>query len=147
MERSAPHELLLRAPMGLIQKLAVAVAIGLMALDGFDVLSISFAAPGIAAEWGINRATLGGVLSMELIGMAAGSILLGRIADRVGRRPTALVSLAVMALGMLEVTQVRGIAGLQLCVPCWKLSSRRVAGIYIIESALPEPLRLPASGD
>ncbi|MYJ95552.1 MAG: MFS transporter, partial [Proteobacteria bacterium] len=44
---------------------AVAVTVGLNALDGFDVLSISFASPGIASEWGLGEAVLGWVLSME----------------------------------------------------------------------------------
>jgi benzoate transport len=73
-------------------------------MDGFDVLSIAFASPGIAAEWGINRADLGIVLSMELIGMAIGSILLGGVADKIGRRPTLIGCLVVMALGMLGAT-------------------------------------------
>ena len=59
-------------------------------LDGFDVLSISFASPGIAKDWGLNQATLGWVLSMELVGMALGSVLLGGVADKIGRRPTIL---------------------------------------------------------
>jgi MFS family permease len=62
------------------------ITIALNALDGFDVLSISFASPGIAQEWGINRAALGIVLSMELIGMALGSVFLGGVADKIGRR-------------------------------------------------------------
>lgn len=82
------------------QILVVAVCIALNALDGFDVLSISFAAPGIAAEWGIDQAVLGVVLSMELIGMAVGSVVMGNIADRIGRRPTILFCLAIMAAGM-----------------------------------------------
>jgi hypothetical protein len=52
----------------------------LVALDGFDVLAISFASPGIAKEWGIDRASLGIVLSMEIIGMALGSFTLGNVA-------------------------------------------------------------------
>lgn len=78
----------------------VAVMIALNALDGFDVLSISFASPGIAADWGIDRAALGFVLAMELFGMAVGSIVLGGVADRIGRRATILGCLAVMAFGM-----------------------------------------------
>jgi hypothetical protein len=39
-------------------------------LEGFDVLAISFAAPGITAERGIDREALGIVLSMELICIA-----------------------------------------------------------------------------
>src|SRR3954468_19868205 len=95
-----PRETLANAPMSALQILTVAVTVGLTALDGFDVLSISFASPGIAAEWHIDRAMLGIVLSMELIGMSAGSIFVGSLADRVGRRPVALGCLVVMAIGM-----------------------------------------------
>src|SRR5436190_2380 len=41
---------------------------------------------------------------MELIGMAFGSILIGGVADKIGRRPTLLGCLCVMALGMLGAT-------------------------------------------
>ena len=92
------------APMGRLQIMAIALCVMLNALDGFDVLAISFASPGIAAEWGIDRAALGVVLSMELIGMAVGSVLLGGLADRVGRRPTILLCLVVMAAGMLAAS-------------------------------------------
>ena len=87
-------------PMHRRQILAVVLCIALTGLDGYDVLAISFAAPGIAAEWGINKAVLGVVLSIELFGMAAGSALLGTIADRIGRKPTILACLCVMTAGM-----------------------------------------------
>ncbi|MAP93915.1 MAG: MFS transporter [Ponticaulis sp.] len=93
-------EILDREPMGVPQIVIVAMCVLLTALDGFDVLSISFASPGIAAEWGISRAALGVVLSMELIGMAIGSITLGQLADRFGRRPTILICLCIMVVGM-----------------------------------------------
>ena len=92
------------APMGRLQIAAIILCILLNALDGFDVLAISFASPGIASEWGIDRAALGLVLSMELIGMAVGSVLLGNLADRIGRRPTILLCLVVMAGGMAAAT-------------------------------------------
>lgn len=95
--------------MSALQIIAVAITVGLNALDGFDVLSISFASPGIAAEWGIDRGALGIVLSMELIGMAIGSLALGGLADKIGRRPTMLGCLAVMAIGMFMATTVKGI--------------------------------------
>ena len=96
-----PRAIIAREPMRRAQVLAVALCVALNALDGFDVLSISFASPGIAAEWGIDRAVLGIVLSMELIGMAVGSVFIGALADRVGRRPVALGCLVVMATGMV----------------------------------------------
>jgi hypothetical protein len=61
---------LAQAPMSRLQMAVVGITIALNALDGFDVLSISFASPGIAKEWGTTPAALGIVLSMELIGMA-----------------------------------------------------------------------------
>ncbi len=107
-----PRTIIARSPMRARQLLAIAVCVALNALDGFDVLSISFASPGIAAEWGIDRGALGIVLSMELIGMAAGSVLLGPLADRIGRRPTALLCLVLMALGMAATAHVASISQL-----------------------------------
>jgi MFS family permease len=87
-------------PMSLSQWIVVILMVFLNALDGFDVLSSAFAAPGISKEWGIPRSELGIVLSAELIGMGFGSILLGSLADRVGRKPAMLLCLVIMALGM-----------------------------------------------
>jgi hypothetical protein len=50
-----PRATISAAPMSVLQVIAVAITIGLNALDGFDVLSIAFASPGIASEWHIDR--------------------------------------------------------------------------------------------
>jgi benzoate transport len=109
-----PRQLISSAPMSRLQIIAVAMTFVLNALDGFDVLSISFASPGIALEWGINRAALGIVLSMELIGMAMGSAFLGGVADRFGRRETMLGCLVAMAGGMFMATTVTGLVDLSV---------------------------------
>ena len=107
-----PRDIIDEGRLGKWQIAALAMTILLNALDGFDVMSISFAAPGIAEEWAVPKDGLGWVLSMELIGMAAGSILLGGMADRFGRRWTIIGCLVVMATGMLmspsstDVTQL-----------------------------------------
>jgi benzoate transport len=98
--------------MGVGQWVAVLVTVGLNALDGFDVLSISFASPGIAKDWGIDKATLGWVLSTELFGMALGSLLLGGVADKAGRRPTILGCLVAMSLGMFGAAHAHAVAEL-----------------------------------
>ncbi|MBL4826961.1 MAG: MFS transporter [Spongiibacteraceae bacterium] len=99
--KKTPQQIIAESPLSRVQIVAIFICIMLTALDGFDVLSISFASPGIASEWGINRAALGIVLSMELIGMAIGSIVLGNLADRIGRRPLVLACLIIMSGGML----------------------------------------------
>src|SRR5579862_8820590 len=100
--------------MSRMQIAAVVTCILLNAIDGFDVLAISFASPGIAREWGIDRAALGVVLSMELLGMALGSILLGGVADLIGRRRMLLGCLVLMTLGMIMVAGVHNLNALCL---------------------------------
>jgi len=109
-----PREIIAKSPMSAIQIAVVAITIGLNALDGFDVLAISFASPGIARAWGIDRAVLGFVLSMELIGMGIGSIFIGGVADKIGRRRTLLGCLAVMCLGMIMATRAKGVYDLSM---------------------------------
>lgn len=92
-------------PMGARQFIVVGLMVLLNALDGFDVLSSAFAAPGIMQEWGISRSALGIVLSAELVGMGFGSVLLGGAADNFGRKLTMLACLAVMAVGMYMASQ------------------------------------------
>src|SRR3546814_11626631 len=54
------------------------------------------------------------VRSMELLGMAAGSVLIGNLADRIGRRPTIRSCLVVMALGMYAATHAGGVTSLSI---------------------------------
>ena len=92
--------------------LVVGITIALNALDGFDVLSISLAAAPIRNEFGIGPSITGLLLGMELIGMAIGSIFLGRVADAWGRRPMMLTCLVLMTAGMFMVTTAPGFLAL-----------------------------------
>ena len=114
MSTTDPRATISAAPMSALQVIAVAVTIGLNALDGFDVLSSAFASPGISAEWHVEPKALGIVLSMDLIGMAIGSILLGGVADKIGRRPTILGCLVVMTIGMFMATRSHGVVDLSM---------------------------------
>lgn len=112
-----PMETIDHGNMGLLQIFIVFITVLLNAIDGFDVLSISFAAPGIAREWGITPAALGVVMSMEIVGMSIGSFFLGGVADRYGRRPTLLWCLVAMTGGMLLVPTSANVT--QLCL--WRV--------------------------
>jgi len=107
-----PREVIDQSAMTFLQIAIIAIMFGLNALDGFDILSIALALPGIAEEWGMSNTELGIVASMELIGMGLGSLMLGSVADKLGRRPTTLSCLAVMALGMFMVTTTNSIFAL-----------------------------------
>lgn len=95
-----PRVVIDEQPMNWRQYAVVFLMVALNALDGFDVLSSAFAAPGITNEWGIARAELGIVLSAELVGMGFGSVLLGGMADKLGRKITMIACLLFMAAGM-----------------------------------------------
>lgn len=109
--------------MSATQQAAVAVTVGLSALDGYDVLAATLAAPWIVAEWGISHAALGFMLSMGLVGMAIGSLFLAPLADIFGRRCLILVSLALLVVGM-------GLSGLATSVTALSLW-RVVTGLGI----------------
>jgi len=109
-----PRQILDHSAMSRLQYVIVGLTVGLNALDGFDVLAISFAGPGIAMEWGLDNAGLGIVLSMELIGMAVGSVLLGGVADRIGRKTTIMGCLFAMAIGMFMVTTTSSLMELSI---------------------------------
>jgi len=70
-------------------------------IDGFDVLVIAFTVPAISAEWNLSATAVGALLSAGLLGMAVGSLLLGPLADRFGRRVLILICLLVISAGML----------------------------------------------
>lgn len=69
--------------------------------DGFDILAISYAATAISDEWGISRSGLGIVFSAGLLGMMLGALFLSRLADKIGRKPVAIMGLAFSGVGML----------------------------------------------
>lgn len=96
-----PSVRLRREPMTSFQMAAVVICIALNALDGFDILAITFAGPGITKEWGLGPGALGIVISTGLVGMTIGSLALAPLADTVGRRPTILLCLVLMTVGML----------------------------------------------
>jgi len=104
-----PRNSIEKSPMTIMQIVIVTLTVLFSAVDGFDVLAISVSGAGIMHEFDLNRAGLGMVLSMELIGMAIGSILLGGIADKAGRRKMVLGCLIVMTTGMLAVSHASGI--------------------------------------
>ena len=108
-DASSPIAVINDTQMGVRQWAVVVLMVLLNALDGFDVLASAFAAPGISADWGIDRAALGVVLSAELVGMGFGSVLLGGAADKWGRKYTMIACLVVMAAGMWMAGHATGV--------------------------------------
>jgi benzoate transport len=104
-----PRAAIAERPMTAFQFAIIAVLFCLNGMDGFDVLAISFAAPGIVREWAISSQALGVVISLGLFANAFGSLILAPFADRIGRRPMIFLSLTAMTVGMLMSAAATGL--------------------------------------
>jgi AAHS family 4-hydroxybenzoate transporter-like MFS transporter len=58
----------------------------LMVLEGYDMQTLSFAAPAILREWQVSRADFGFVLTAHLVGYFVGAMILSFFGDRIGRK-------------------------------------------------------------
>lgn len=88
------------------------------ALDGFDLLAISFAAPAIAAAWQLDPQILGLVFSSGLLGMTVGSLVLGPAADRIGRRRMIILATSVLGASTLATAAASGVMQLVILRAC-----------------------------
>ncbi|WP_323114086.1 MFS transporter [Pseudomonas guariconensis] len=73
-------------PLSRYQWRVVILCFLIVFLDGLDTAAMGFIAPALSQEWGIDRASLGPVMSAALIGMVFGALGSGPLADRFGRK-------------------------------------------------------------
>lgn len=104
-----------QSQMSWFQRRTVAIALVLILIDGFDVAVMAFAAPALSTAWSINPVALGYLLSAGLFGMAAGSIFLTPVADRIGRRSLALLAMGIISVGMIASVMSTDVAQLIAC--------------------------------
>lgn len=67
-------------------------------LDGLDTAAMGFIAPALSQDWGIDRASLGPVMSAALIGMVFGALGSGPLADRFGRKVVLVIAVFLFGL-------------------------------------------------
>ena len=65
--------------------------------DGYDMMVIAYAMPQIMKEWHLSPVKLGSVASYGYAGLMIGTVALGMIADRIGRRKTPILALSVFS--------------------------------------------------
>ncbi|MES2262202.1 MAG: MFS transporter [Pseudomonadota bacterium] len=90
-----------RHPFSRYQKLILTLCFLIVAIDGFDTASIGFIAPAVRAEWHLTAAALAPLFGAGLFGLMAGALLLGPLADRYGRKPILVLSVAFFGLASL----------------------------------------------
>ena len=85
-------------PVGGFQLKLLAICAAVLFLDGFDTQAIGYVAPSLAKEWHLTKADLGPVFSAGLFGLMIGALLMGPLADRIGRRK--IIMFSTLAFGL-----------------------------------------------
>jgi len=78
-------------------KIALLCGIVLLA-DGYDVGLFGAVVPALTADWHLSHTVAGLLGSATLAGMLIGAIVLGAVADRIGRKPALVTSLTVFSV-------------------------------------------------
>ncbi len=93
----------------------------IIVFDGYDLAVVGIALPSIMAKMGVDATHAGFMVSSALFGMMFGAILLGTVADRIGRRWAIVICLALfsvftagagLAQGPVSFSAMRFLAGL-----------------------------------
>jgi putative MFS transporter len=85
---------------------------GLLLVDMADLNTFAFAAPAIRADWHLSVENVGTITAASFLGMFVGSIMGGRIADRIGRKKVILGATAFFSLFSLVSAFAVGVADL-----------------------------------
>ena len=110
-------------PVGRFQLLVLVLCGSVMFLDGFDTQAMSFAAPVLAEEWGLEPPQLGTLLSAAILGLMVGYLALSPLGNRVGHRRVIIAATAAFgtltllcsfAAGPTELIALRFLTGTAL---------------------------------
>ncbi|WP_156119844.1 MFS transporter [Leptolyngbya sp. KIOST-1] len=86
------------APLTRAMGLLWLLSAGLIALDGFDFFVIGVALPFLKRDFGLDAVTVGAVATAAVVGSLVGSLTLGPITDRVGRKPMLIVDVVLFVV-------------------------------------------------
>jgi AAHS family 4-hydroxybenzoate transporter-like MFS transporter len=100
------------AAIGALQVRVFGLCLSVSMLDGFDTQSIAYAAPAIARDLNFGPNEFGLLFSATMAGTAVGAAVLGRIADRYGRRALITAAVAIFGLMTLGCAMSRGFQSL-----------------------------------
>lgn len=87
--------------------IVVTIAFVLAMVDGYDMFIMSFVAPLVAHDLHLTPTRMGELFAAGLLGSMLGGLALGPVADRLGRQPVLLASLAIAGVATLLCSRVQ----------------------------------------
>ncbi len=76
----------------------IALCFAVAVIEGFDIQAIGVAAPKLAPELGLDAGELKWIFTISNVGLVIGAAFGGRLADRFGRKPVFMASVAAFGL-------------------------------------------------
>ena len=129
--------------IGPLQLRVAAICLLAQTFDGFDLSSISMAAPALSQAWHLPGAAFASTFVMSSVGIMVGALISGPIGDRTGRKPVLLVSLMLLVLSSLaciHATSVPMLATLRFFTGLG-IGSLMPATVALTSDYLPDRLR------
>lgn len=114
-------------------------------IEGIDLTLIPLLAPKITEAWSVPAATFGIILSSGPIGLIAGGLGVGFLADRIGRRNALITAMLLMTFATLGTTLARNVPELLVCRLITGISFGGVIPVAVALVSESLPLRLRAS--
>ncbi|WP_172331138.1 MFS transporter [Mangrovicoccus sp. HB161399] len=90
-----------KIPFGRFQWMVVALCALLLIVDGYDVFVAGTVLPRLIQEWGLTKPEAGALQAWALFGMMFGALILGPLADRVGRKKGIAISFLLFTVSTL----------------------------------------------
>ena len=87
-----------RGKLSTLQIRVVVLCAFIQFIDGFDGQAMAYAAPSLVHAWRLNRQVLGPVFSASLGAILLGTILIGPVSDRLGRKPVLVIAMFLVSL-------------------------------------------------
>jgi MFS transporter, AAHS family, 4-hydroxybenzoate transporter len=120
-------ELIDRRPMSPAQLAVVVLCTAALIVDGYDIQVMALAVPSLAKAWALPPSSFGLALSGVVIGITVGSLLLGPLGDRFGRRTMLIGGMAAAGLA----TAATALAGTPAQFVLWRCLTGAALGAAI----------------
>ena len=132
--------------IGSLQLRVAAICLLAQTFDGYDLSSISMAAPALSQAWHLPGAAFASSFVMSSVGIMAGALISGPIGDRIGRKPVLLGSLMLLMVSSLAcvwAASVPALAALRFFTG-FGIGTLMPATVSLSSDYLPDRLRASA---